>query len=722
MVREHAVRPVLRALTAVLVALPFALMAAPAGAASDGYTVSSPDRKIAVTFEVDDAGHAFYSVSHNGKPLLTNSALGFHFKDAPPLAGELDVRSVQRRSHNSVWRPVWGEYKTIRNHYNELAIGLREQVAPHRAVDVIFRVFNDGVGFRYVLPRQRAINDFAITSEDTEFKFADDFTAWWIPAQFGPGVGDEHLWNKTPISQMDAAATPVTIDAGDAGYATLHEADLIDYATMNVQPAVDDEAATPALRSALVALPDGVKVRGTAPHRSPWRTLVIGDTAGDLIESTLVLNLNDPCKICDEDTSWIKPGKYVGVFWELHKGLSRWDYGPRHGANTENVKRYIDFAARHGIPYVLSEGWNAGWEFTSQGPVFAPQDFLKPTPDFDLEEVVAYAKRKGVDWLAHNETWGDVSNYVKQIDDAFALYERLGIPGVKTGYAYNTKVDGVIHNHYDQVMVNHYRDHIRRAAQHHLLIESHEMVKDTGERRSYPNIMTRESVRGGEYEAGTAGNPPEHTLNIPFTRMIAGPVSYTPGIFNITWDPGRPGTPPGRTEERTRVHTTRAKQLALYPVFLSGLQMLADLPEHYEGHPELEFLERVPTTWDDTRVINGQIGDYITVARKSGDDWFVGSMTDEQPETLSVPLGFLKPRTAYVANIYGDAPTTDLETNPEPVEITRLIVDDRDTLIAAMAAGGGQAVHLTPATNRDLRTLPRCGPTTPLCEPASQAN
>ena len=512
---------------------------------------------------------------------------------------------------------------------------------------------------------------------------------------------------------MEAAATPVTIDAGDAGYATLHEANLIDYAAMNVAP---DEAGGPALRSALVALPDGVKVRGTAPHKSPWRTLVIGDSPGDLIESTLILNLNDRCAICHQNTSWIKPGKYVGVWWEIHKGQSEWATGAAlpHGATTENTKRYIDFAAAHGIPYVLAEGWNEGWATR-----YTTQDFLTPTPDFDLEEVVAYAKRKGVDWLAHNETGGNVTNYLSQIEPAFSLYQRLGVPGVKTGYAGGTTIDGVAHNHYDQAMVNHYRDTIRRAARHHLVVEAHEIVKDTGERRTYPNILTREAVRGMEWEAWSEGNPPEHLVNLPFTRMISGPMSYTPGIFDVTWDPGGPGKPPWRTLEHTRVHSTRAAQLAIYPVYLSGLQMMADIPEHYEGQPELEFLERVPTTWDDTKVLNGAIGDYITVARKSGRDWFVGSMTDEHDQTLSFPLRFLERHKLYVANVYGDAPTTDLETNPNEVQTSRVIVDSRDSLIASMAGGGGQAVHLTPATTRDTRTLPRCGAATGLCKRAS---
>jgi alpha-glucosidase len=696
----------------LLIALLAASTTAPTlatAAGGRGHAVSSPDGTVTVRFALD-RGTPVYSVSRRGNAVVADSRLGLRFEDAPALDGNLAVRSVRRARHDSVWHPTWGEYDRIRDHYNELTVDLQERSAPGRRLQVVFRVYDDGVGFRYVLPRQPALGRFAITAEETEFRFARDFTAWWIPAQFGAGSGDELLHQRTPVSRIQAAATPVTIDAGRAGYATLHEADLIDYATMMVEPTGDG---TPGLRSALVPMPDGVAVRGTAPHRSPWRTLVLGDRPGDLIESTLVLNLNPPCAICAEDTSWIRPGKYVGVWWEIHKGRSDWAVGGQlpHGANTENVKRYIDFAAAHGIPYVLSEGWNEGW-----ATMYANQSFLQPAPDFDLEEVVAYAHRKGVDWIAHDETGGNVTNFEDQIEAAFSLYERLGVPGVKTGYAGSTTIDGVEHPHYDQAMVNHYRRVIRVAAAHHLVVEAHEMVKDTGERRTYPNILTREAVRGLEWEAWSEGNPPQHLVEVPFTRMVAGPVSYTPGIFTIRWDPGGPGRPPWRTLEHTRVHSTRAAQLAIYPVFLSGLQMMADVPENYEGQPGLEFLERVPTTWDDTKALNGRIGDYVTVARRSGRDWFVGSINDENARTLAVPLRtLLPPAQPYVATVYGDAPTTDYVTNPDDIQVTRVVVDRRDVLAAPMTAGGGQAVHLRPATREDLATLPRCGTETPLC-------
>jgi alpha-glucosidase len=665
----------------LLATVAFAALAGPAEART--YDISSPDREIRLEFALDREGRPEYRVSHHGARLIDDSRLGLSFAGAPALGNGLAVERVDVDRHDGSWKPLWGEYDRIRDRYSELTVDLRERTAPRRALRLVFRAYDDGVAFRYVW---RANGAFAITSEDTEFAFARDFTAWWGPAHPGPGIGDEHLWSRTPLSAVGAASTPLTLDAGRAGYAAVHEADLIDYPAMNLEP-----AGGTTFRSSLIPLPDGTKVRGSGRHESPWRALVIGDEPGDLIESTLILNLNDPCAICHRDTDWIRPGKYVGVWWEIHKGLTTWEFDGAipHGATTENAKRYIDFAARHDIPHVLTEGWNVGWDAP-------PQQFLQPAPDFDLEEVVDYAQRRGVNWMAHNETGGDVSNYLRQIEPAFSLYERLGVDAVKTGYAGDTRLDGVVHNHYDQVMVNHYRDHIRRAARHGLMVEAHEIVKDTGERRTYPNIMTREAVRGTEFEAWSEGNPPEHTVNLPFTRMIAGPMSYTPGIFDITWDPGGPGRPPWRTLERTRVHTTRAKQLAMYPVYLSGLQMLADVPEHYEGEPEFEFLEKVPTTWDDTVALDGAIGDYVTVARRSGRDWFVGSMTDEQPRTLSVPLRFLDRGRRYVATVYGDAPDTDLETNPNEVRITRRVVDRGDTLVLRMAGGGGAAVHLSP--------------------------
>jgi alpha-glucosidase len=686
--RPHLTRRGLLALSvpaATALALPASTARAESVNGTSSLSVSSPGGDIEVCFALQ-SGKPFYNVSHRGKPFLLDSALGLEFKDAPALDGNFEVRSVRREWHDSTWRMVWGEYDWIRNNYHELTVDLQEKSLPGRLLQVAFRVFDDGVGFRYVLPRQEAMHEFAMTEELTQFRFADDFTAHWIPAEYGSEIGDEHLYRRTPLSQVEAANTPLTIETPDRGHATLHEANLIDYASMTVAHPSGESA--PVLCSALVPMPDGVKVRGTAPHRSPWRTLVIADTAAELIESTLVLNLNDPCSM--SDTSWIKPGKYVGMWWELHKGVNTWEEGPKHGATTANAKRYIDFAAKHKIPYVLTESWDKNWG----GP---PGSFAvsNAASDFDPQEVIRYAKSNGVDWIAHNETFSDISNYDRQIDEIYAEYERLGIPAIKTGYS--NVIEGEKRPRYDQVMVNKYREHIRKAAEHHLMVEAHEIIKDTGERRAYPNFMTREAVRGIEYEAWSEGNPPRHTVTIPFTRMVAGPVSYTPGVFDITWDPAGRGT---------RVHTTRAQQLAMYAVYLSGIQMLADTPEHYEGVPEFQFLKDVPTTWDDTKAVNGKIGEYVTVARKSGRAWYVGSMTDQAARSLCVPLCFLDQNTWYTATVYGDAPETDLETNPNQVQISRFLVKSTDTVVAHLAAGGGQAIKLEPANQEDQRTLP----------------
>lgn len=687
--RPHVTRRGLLALSvpaATALALPASTARAESVKGVSSFAVSSPDGNIEVGFALK-SGKPFYKVSHRGEPFLLDSALGLAFKDAPALDCNLEVRSVQRERHDSTWRMVWGEYDRIRNNYTELTVNLQEMYSPRRLLQVVFRVFDDGIGFRYVLPRQDAMHEFAMIDELTEFRFADDFTAHWIPAEYGSEIGDEHLYRCTPLSQVEAANTPLTIETPDRGHATLHEANLIDYASMTVAHPSGDSV--PVLRSALVPMPDGVKVRGTAPHNSPWRTLVIADTAAELIESTLVLNLNDPCAM--SDTSWIKPGKYVGMWWELHKGVNTWKEGPKHGATTAIAKRYIDFAAKHKIPYVLTEGWDKNWD----GP---PGSFAlsNPASDFDPQEVIRYAKSKGVDWIAHNETFSDISNYDRQIDEIYAEYERLGIPAIKTGYS--NVIEGQARPRYDQVMVNKYREHIRKAAEHHLMVEAHEIIKDTGERRTYPHFMTREAVRSIEYEAWSDGNPPKHTVTIPFTRMMAGPVSYTPGIFNISWDP---------TGRGKRVHTTRAQQLAMYPVYLSGIQMLADIPEHYEDVPEFQFLEDVPTTWDDTKAINGKIGEYVTIARKSGRAWYVGSMTGQDARILPVPLCFLDTNTWYAATIYGDALETDLETNPDQVQITKVLVQSTDTVVAHLTTGSGQAIKLEPATQEDQRKLPR---------------
>lgn len=659
-----------------------------AGPPGSEQSVASPDGAIAVTLRVID-GRPTYAIARAGTPVLAPSGLGLRFQDLPPFEAGLEIASVERRSVDETWRPVWGDASEIRERYQELVVHLRES-ASDRRLDVIVRVFDDGVGLRYAVPAQAGLAQVALTDELTELRFAGDGTAWWTPADF---EGDESLYREDALSAVADANTPMTVKLGDALYVAVHEADLDDYAAMTL---ASMGGVPNALRSALVPARSGagdeaVKAELTVPFETPWRTFTIGTTAGALIESHLILNLNDPCAICDGDTSWIKPSKYMGVWWQIHKGLSTWAPGPNVAATTDNTKRYIDFASAHGIPYVLAEGWNVGWEGD-----WGDMDFTRSHPEFDLDEVVAYGATRGVGFMAHLETGANVAGFEAQIDDAFALYEALGITAIKTGYV------GTIagHHHYSQRMVNHYADVARKAAEHGIMVNAHEPIKPTGEHRTYPNFMSREGLRGMEYNAWSAGNPPSHELVLAFTRMLGGPVDYNPGIFDVLWAPERVSDSPFFGTAPTRVHSTRARQLALYVIFLSGVQMVTDVPENYEGQPELAFIEDVPVSWDETRVIHGEIGRYITVARRNGDEWYLGSGTDETARVLDIPLDFLGSGT-YVAETYTDAADADFDQTPNRVAMHSVRVTAADTLVATMEAGGGQAVRLRPATAED---------------------
>jgi hypothetical protein len=645
------------------------------------FEVISPDSNITVNFTVGKES-PYYSVFYGNKSLIKPSSMGFQFKNASPLNGNLKIIKIEREIVDEIWKPLWGTTDEIRNQYNQLTIELNEDKEPYREMILVFRIYNDGLGFRYILPDQKNLGEFNITSEDTKFRFAGDYKSFWIPADYD---SYEHLYNETPISEIDSANTPITMETEDGLYLSIHEANLTDYAGMTLKR-VEGEPYT--LKCNLVPWSDGIKVKGRTPHSTPWRTIQIGREPGDLIESNLILNLNDPCVL--EDVSWIEPGTYVGIWWEMHIGKSTWSRGPSHGATTENAKHFIDFASKHKIPALLIEGWNAGWEENWKG-----QDFTTPTEDYNLPEVVRYGREHGVKIIAHNETGGDALDYETQIDEAFSLYEKLGMPGVKTGYAGSIIPEG--QHHHGQWMVNHYRKVIKKAAEHHLMIDAHEPIKPTGIRRTYPNFMTREGVRGMEFNAWSEGNPPEHTTILPFTRMLAGPLDYTPGIFDITFDKYR---------KDYRAHTTRAKQLALYPILFSGLQMIADLPENYEGQVGFEFLTHVPASWNETIVLNGKIGDYVTIARRCKGEWYIGSITDENPRKFRLPLNFLDTDRKYLAQIYSDGADAHWEHNPWPIDVKEFIVTSRDTLIALLAAGGGQAIRLIPASRENIENIP----------------
>jgi alpha-glucosidase len=669
-------------------------------------SVESPDGAVEITLSMTDAGPC-YSLSYGGTTIVEPSSLGLEFRDADPLAGNLRIAGTHRRDADTTWEPLWGETAEVRNHYNELAVGLTETGGAGRSLTLVFRAYDDGAAFRYVLPDQADVDEFVITNERTRFAFAGDYRSWWIPDNW---ENYEYLYEETPLSEIsnspdvgleetDAANTPVTMKVDDDCYVSVHEAALTDYAAMTLSRY---EGKPTTFEGTLVPWPDGAKVKAEAPHASPWRTFTLGSTPGDLAESKLILNLNEPNKL--EDTSWIDPGKYMGIWWELHVGKSTWAPGPDVGATTANAKRYMDFASEHGIGSLLVEGWNVGWAggFDSWSNPPYSFDFTESIDQYDLEEVVEYGESLDppVGVTIHNETGGGVGNYIEQVEEAYQYYEELGIHSAKLGYVSEEGVliDDEFYTHHGQRMVNHYRYVTKLAADHEIMLNVHEPIKPTGVRRTWPNLLTREGASGLEYENfRPEGNPPAHTLTLPFTRILGGPFDYTPGIFDVTYP----------EYGDTRVHDTRARQLALYPILFSGLQMVADLPENYDDLDEFEFVENVPASWDETTVLESEIGRYATFARRKDEEWYVGSGTDDTPRALDVPLDFLSDGHApYVATVYTDGEDADYETNPTSVQIDEFVVDADDTLVASMIEGGGQAVRLRPKADADATDLP----------------
>lgn len=661
----------MRARTALWPVLPLLVLASVA-TANTNEVLTSPDGKISVTFLLED-GAPRYAVASSGTEVIRPSALGFVLQGTAPLTNGFEEAEIRRDAGDETWRPVWGTAGTVRNHYNQLTVRLREQEGPARELILVFRAYDDGVAFRYILPAQSNLSAVAILSEETAFRFAGNYTAWWHPVDYN---GDEKTYRTTALSEMQALNTPVTIRTPEGLHLSIHEAALVDYASMTLVPLPGE---TNSFKCDLVPWPDGVKVKASTPMTSPWRTIQIADRAGGLLESHLIENLNEPCKIAD--TSWIEPMKYMGIWWSLHIGKETWVAGPTHGATTENTKRYIDFASSNGIRGLLVEGWNTGWESWFGGATFS---FTNAYPDFDLPALAQYAKEKSVALIGHHETGGNIPVYEQQMEDAFALYEKLGIHAVKTGYAGEIIPKG--QHHHGQWMINHYQRVVERAAAHHIALDVHEPIKPTGLCRTWPNLMSGEGVRGTEYEAWSDGNPPEHTTIIPFTRGLAGPIDYTPGLF-VTTIPDRPDK---------RVHTTVAKQLALYVVIYSPLQMVADLPENYDGQPAFQFIRDVPVTWDETRALNSAVGDFITIARRKGQDWFIGAITDESARDLDISLSFLSPEQEYEATLYVDGKEADWEKNPTAVDIQSKTVRAADTLNLHLATSGGAAIRFHP--------------------------
>lgn len=625
---------------------------------------TSPDGRIKVSVQTE-GGQLSYSISQDSEILIVPSKLGFELMGGNILGDKTEILSVTHSSHKETWETVWGESRLIEDNHNSMIV--------HTAhLDVEFRVFNDGVGFRYIFPDD--LGEFRIREELTEYKFARaDHKIWWMPRS-EPYY--EAYGNHTTFDEIDCAYTPVTITGADGRFYSIHEAALLDFAKVNL---VGSDAST--LKTSLTKWSDGTGVYVTDTRTTPWRTIIITDRAGGLIESHLMLNLNEPCKI--EDTSWCKPGKYIGIWWELHKYMRTWYYGPQHGATTERTKEYIDFSAAHNIQAVLVEGWNKGWDgnWMKNSTGFS---FTEAYPDYDFDEVMKYAASKGVQMIIHNETAANTEHYFSQIDSAYALYQKYGMHYIKTGNV-NLLMDGK-EEHDGQYGVNRLHEVVEKAAQYQINVDEHEPCIPTGLCRTWPNLMTGEAIRGQEHDAWEVdgGNKPEHQTVCPFIRGLAGPMDYTFGTFDFS----NPNTP------TSRVKTTISKQLAQYVVIYSPLQMASDLYEAYEGVKAFDFISDVPTDWEQTKVLDAVIGDYIVTARqeRGGSDWYLGAITDENARTLDVPLSFLE-KGKWMAQIYEDTPQTSYETSPETYQYREVEVSAKDVLNIKLATSGGCAIR-----------------------------
>lgn len=647
---------------------------------------ASPDGKVQVSVTVDGDGRPYYAVTRAGKPIIRPSRLGFMFTDAPKIERNMMIAGSSTSKSDTSWDQPWGEWKTIRDNHTELRVRLVEKipVAPGREIDVVFRIFDDGVGFRYEFPEQSHLKVAKIGDELTEFDLAENGTAWWIPGS--EWNRDEYLWNKTPITEVPLVHTPFTAKFEDGTHIAIHEAALVDYSGMWLQR-VDGTK----LKAVLEPGADGAKVTRALPFNTPWRTIIIADNAPGLYRSHIELNLNEPNK--EGNVSWFTPAKYVGVWWAMHLDKYSWNTGPKHGATTANVKRYIDFAAANGFKGVLVEGWNVGWDgnWFGNGNDF---DFARPTPDFDMAFLSAYAKKKGIHLIGHHETGGSTTHYEQQLDKGFAFAQANGEHVVKTGYVTDAgqlervDPDGKTYRewHDGQYASNHHLKVVTTAYRYQIAIDTHESIKDTGLRRTYPNWISSEHARGMEYNGwGNPKNPPEHEANLVFTRMLAGPMDFTPGVLSLL---GKGDTP---------IQSTIAKQLALYVVVYSPVQMAADLPENYAPYAgPMQFIKDVPTDWIDTRVLNGEVGDYVTFARQARNDpdWYLGAVGDEQARTLTVPLDFLSPGKTYEAQIYRDGDDADYRTEKRhSIVIEKRRVTAADALTLRLAPGGGQAIR-----------------------------
>ncbi|HQU84968.1 MAG TPA: glycoside hydrolase family 97 protein [Pyrinomonadaceae bacterium] len=691
--------------------------------------LQSPNGNLSLNFRLNEKQEAVYSLVYKRADIIKQSRLGFEIKDQPDLKSGFQITETKTDSKNETWNPVWGEVKTIRNNYNELAVTLEQKTEKlTRKIVVRFWLFDDGLGFRYEFPVQDGLKYFTVLDEKTEFNLTGDHKTFWIPGDYD---SQEYVYNTTKLSEIDATKgkfvseisvksvfaengvqTPLMMKTADGIYINFHEAALLNYPAMYMM--VDRKNFT--MTSHLAPNSVGSAAFLQTPEKTPWRTIIVSDKAAEILASKMILNLNEPTKYTD--TSWIKPQKFVGVWWGMHIGTESWNYADvnnvkigetdwnslkpngKHGANTANVKKYIDFAAKNNIQGVLVEGWNVGWEDWFGQWKENVFDFVTPYPDFDVKELQNYAASKGVKLIMHHETSASATNYERRLDEAFRFMKANGYDSVKTGYVGRIIPRG--ENHDGQTMVNHYIHVAKKAAEYKISVDSHESVRLTGLHRTYPNWIAAEAARGNEFNAWSQGNPPEHETILPFTRLMGGPMDYTPGIFEMKmskYDPNK------KTEQ---VHTTLAKQLALYVTMYSPLQMAADLPENYEKKMDaFQFIKDVAVDWDDTKILEAEPGDFITIARKAKgkDEWFIGAITDENARTTNASLNFLDSGKQYIATIYADAKDADWLNNPSVYEIKSYIVDSKTVLKLNLAKGGGAAVSLRIATADDLKKL-----------------
>jgi len=682
---------------------------------ANAQTLLSPNGQLQVLFSVDD-GIPTYQLSYKGKTVIKPSKMGLELFDSPDLIHNFSIVDTQTSSFDETWTPVWGEESKIRNHYNEMAVTL-QQKNTRRKMIVRFRLFDDGLGFRYEFPEQPELTYFVIKEERTQFAMTGDHTAFWIPGDYDTQEYDYTTSHLSEIrSLMQKAITPnasqtpfsptgvqtaLMMKTADGLYINLHEAALVDYSCMHLD--LDDKNFV--FESHLTPDAQGRKGYLQTPCVSPWRTIIVSDKAADILLSRITLNLNEPCKL--EDTSWIKPVKYVGVWWEMITGKSTWAYcdlpsvklgltdytkvkpNGKHGANNDNVRRYIDFAAENGFDQVLVEGWNVGWEDwfgKSKDYVF---DFVTPYPDFDLKALNDYAHSKGVKLMMHHETSSSTRNYERHMEKAYALMNTYGYNAVKSGYVGNMLPRG--EHHYGQWINNHYLYAVQKAAEHHIMVNAHEAVRPTGLCRTYPNLIGNESARGTEYQA-FGGSKPNHTTILPFTRLIGGPMDYTPGIFEMDIAKINP-------ENDSHANVTLANQLGLYVTMYSPLQMAADLPENYERFADaFQFIKDVAIDWDETRVLEAEPGQYITYARKAKgeNEWFVGNTNGYDARTSNIVFDFLPKNTTYEAIIYSDTKDANYKTNPQAYQIKKMKVSSKSKLSLYCAPGGGYAISIKP--------------------------